>query len=194
MYAVFSCFLIKPAHFPHMSLLTSHLISGIVLKVEQETVISLSTSFPFHFWSCRVPFQIKTIRMWWCELVSQTMNFMTSSSTYLLLFLHTSLFVCICVCVHRLVSMHPHVSIHPCLSIKQIYFPGNKDCHNPVFVSPKWKWLLGNSILRSKNLRTLHFKMIPNAVRTAQVFSHVKRIYWLCLTDNGKAQAVPVLT
>ena len=47
---------------------------------------------------------------------------MTSSSIYLLLVLHTSLFVCICVCVHRLVCVHPHVSIHHCLSIKQIIF------------------------------------------------------------------------
>ena len=193
MYGVFSCFLIKPAYFPHMSLLTSHLISGRVLRVEQETIISLSTSFPFHFWSCRVPFQIKTIRkinVNWClkPWISWPAVLYTYFSFYILLCLSVS------VCVHRLVCMHPHVSIHQCLSIKQIYCPGNKDCHNPVFVSPKWKWLLGSSILWSKNLRTLHFEMMPNAVRTAQVFSHVKRIYWLCLTDSGKAQAVPVLT
>lgn len=149
--------------------------------------------FSFPFLVLQSPFSNKDhqdVMMWTGvsnhEFHDQQFYILTSLSTYFS--------VCLYVCVHRLVSMHPHVSIHQCLSIKQIYLPGNKDCHNPVFVSPKWKWLLGNSILRSKNLRTLHFEMIPNAVRTAQVFSHVKRIYWLCLTDNGKAQAVPVLT
>ena len=53
------------------------------------------------------------------------------------------------------------------MSLNKIdYFPGNKDCQNP-------EWLLGNSILGSKNLRILHFEMMPNAVRTAEVFSQV---------------------
>lgn len=53
------------------------------------------------------------------------------------------------------------------MSLNKIdYFSGNKDCQNP-------EWLLGNSILWSKDLRTLHFEMMPNAVRTAEVFSQV---------------------
>lgn len=74
--------------------------------------------FSFPFLVLQSPFSNKDHQEDKCELVSQTMNFMTSSSIYLLLFLHTSLFVS--VCVHRLVCIHPHVSIHQCLSIKQI--------------------------------------------------------------------------
>ena len=183
---MFSCFLLKPAHFPHVSLLTSHLISGIVLKVEQETIISLSTSFPLHFWSCRIPFQIKTTRkitVNWCLkpwFHDQQFYILTSRSTHF----SVCLYLCVCAqaCVCAPTCLYPSLSFN-----KADYFPGNKDCQNP-------EWLLGKSILWSKNLRTLHFEMMPNAVRTAQVFSHVKRISWLCLTDHGKAQTAHVLT
>lgn len=72
--------------------------------------------------------------------MSQTTNFMTSSSTYSILLLHISLFFFLRLCVYT--HMHAHVSL--CLSLGEtdefIYFLSEKECHRP-------EWFLGNSIL-----------------------------------------------
>lgn len=74
--------------------------------------------FSFPFLVLQSPFSNKDHQEDKCELVSQTMNFMTSSSLYLPLFLHTSLFVSVCVCTGLCASTH--MSLSMCLSIKQI--------------------------------------------------------------------------
>lgn len=114
---MFSCFLIKLAHFPDMNLLTSHLISGIVLKVEPETIVSLSTPFPFHLWSCQVPFQIKTIReinVNWCfkQWVSRRAVLYTYFSFYILLCFTVSVCVCVCPCVHAPTCIYLSMSLN----------------------------------------------------------------------------------